>query len=84
MPMSHLPVKTQPLFNNDQGHKILGIHQGKFELHKRAAQKRKPPLKPVCVNDDLFCLLLLSLIQFHYPMLKAAKSYNNLLPKLPC
>ena len=59
MPMSHLPVKTQPLFSNDQGHKILGIHQGKFELHKRAAQKRKPPLKPVYVNDDVFCFPLL-------------------------
>eukprot|EP00112_Aurelia_sp_Birch-Aquarium-sp1_P012590 Seg2648.3 transcript_id=Seg2648.3/GoldUCD/mRNA.D3Y31 product="Helicase swr1" protein_id=Seg2648.3/GoldUCD/D3Y31 len=53
MPISHLPIKTHPLFNNDQGHKILGIHQGKFELHKRAAQKRKPPLKPVLQVDRM-------------------------------
>ena len=60
MPMSHLPVKTETLFGNDQGHKVLGIHQGKFELHKRAAQKRKPPLKPVYVS--VFTLLLALLV----------------------
>eukprot|EP00794_Sanderia_malayensis_P014256 gene14256-15743_t len=50
-PMGHVPLKTQPLFSSDQGHKVMAVHQGKFELHKRASQKRKPPLRPVLSTD---------------------------------